>query len=598
MKRYRMAARRRTRRGGVVVQVAVMSTVIFGMGALAVDVGTLYTAKAEMQAAVDSAALAAAARLAGDGVNSPTELARTVADEFARMNRVAGHYTGLDMNSDVEFGQATYDAGTNRFGFSPSSENFNAVRIRMRRTEGSEGGPLPMMFGNIFGVSQKDMWARATAVLIPRDISVVIDLSGSMNDDSELQHYKQYTGDTGEVRPGMQINLRDCWAALNGPAPARPYVPGAEADTEYAGDSGPTIGVMSTWGSPIVPESYTPSTDAGLWYIPKKANCTVAAATTSLQSRGCTADEISRLMNAASYDNGYSNNWRNRAAVIVGLASWRSGRPGGTSGGDGDNYVEDSEMVWTSYPSWRHTWTWANFIDYTASTSSAAYYTNNSVRYRVGLKTFTNFLLEQQAAYSRTDVLWQTPEQPLQAVKDAVQAMKDVIAGLESMDHIGLEIFATTARHEVDLTDVLQNVPDRLYGRQAGHYDSTTNIGGGIVAGRAELLSSRGRSAARKIMVLMSDGKPNIDENGGFVSGGSDTINNWCIEEAQVCADNHITIYTVSVGGDADVDLMATIATTTGGQHFHAEGTPEEYADQLQLIFRTLGGRRPVALIE
>ena len=46
------------RRGGVIVQVAVMMTVVMGMGALAIDVGAMYTAKTELQAAADLAALA------------------------------------------------------------------------------------------------------------------------------------------------------------------------------------------------------------------------------------------------------------------------------------------------------------------------------------------------------------------------------------------------------------------------------------------------------------------------------------------------------------------------------------------------------------
>ena len=44
--------------------------------------------------------------------------------------------------------------------------------------------------------------------------------------------------------------------------------------------------------------------------------------------------------------------------------------------------------------------------------------------------------------------------------------------------------------------------------------------------------------------------------------------------------------------------LMQEIATIGGGQEFYAVGNPEEYTEQLELIFRSLGGERPVALIE
>jgi Mg-chelatase subunit ChlD len=213
------------------------------------------------------------------------------------------------------------------------------------------------------------------------------------------------------------------------------------------------------------------------------------------------------------------------------------------------------------------------------------------------LKTFTNFLLENRPRANQTR-LWGTPEQPLQAVKDAVQAMINVIEALDSMDHVSLEVFAQTSRHEVNLTDNLQLVPTRLNGRQAAHYDSVTNIAGGMNQAIIELTSTRARSAAKKVMVLMSDGKPNVDSNGDYAGEDSPVVIQWCLDVAQNAANAGIQIYTVSVGGDADPELMAQIAEITGGQHFHAEGTPEEYRDQLEMIFRTLGGRRPVALIQ
>jgi hypothetical protein len=43
---------------------------------------------------------------------------------------------------------------------------------------------------------------------------------------------------------------------------------------------------------------------------------------------------------------------------------------------------------------------------------------------------------------------------------------------------------------------------------------------------------------------------------------------------------------------------MQTIAAKAHGQEFFASGSPEEYTEQLEDIFRALGGKRPVALIE
>ena len=81
------------------------------------------------------------------------------------------------MNRDVEFGRAAFTPVTNRFEFQPSEFSYDAVRVTVRRTADSPGGSIPLLFANSMGVSKKDMWARATAVLVPRDIAVVIDLS-------------------------------------------------------------------------------------------------------------------------------------------------------------------------------------------------------------------------------------------------------------------------------------------------------------------------------------------------------------------------------------------------------------------------------------
>jgi hypothetical protein len=423
-----------------------------------------------------------------------------------------------------------------------------------------------------------------------------------MNDDSELRHYKRYVGEEGVPRNGIEVNLRDIWCALNGPEPDRPYIPGSEGETQYATDIGPTIGAMSTWGNEVVPETYNPSTDPGLWYIKSGtalSGTTLTAVKASLAARSYTTDEINTLISTSKDGTTNPPQFQNRQLVILGFATWKSGRAGGRPGGNGDALLQNSELTATAYPAWRSGWSWTDYVTYVnANSNSEMYSANSAFRYRFGLKTFVNFLLEKQPSFGATNVLWQTPEQPLRAVKDAVKAMTDVIVGLDSMDHMSLEIFAQTAHHEVNLSADLQAVPNRLYHMQAGHYDGNTNMAGGLSTAMTELQSTRARSSSAKVIVMMSDGKPNIDEHGNYIDEGAQVVTDYVRRVAQQCADRNIRIYTISVGGDADEALMTQIATMTGGQHFHAEGTPAEYADQLDLIFRSLGGKRPVALIE
>ena len=600
MQRSQRKPRKSVRRRGIVaVQVAVCSTILFGMAALVVDIARLYTTQTELQVAADAAALAAAANLTGSPGFSPQELALQAADEFAHRNTATGYDVRV-YGDDLEFGRAVYNPSTEKYSFQSGGTNFDAVRVVVRHSGASGSVRVPFLFAPLLGKSGDEVQARASAVLIPRDIAVVIDLSGSMNDDSELTHYKQYPSEVEGMLPGIQINLRDIWCALDGPEPQRPYVPGAEDETEYATDTGPTIGVMNTWGNQIVPETYDPATDPGLWYLKKSTaltGTTLTAVQASLAARSYTADEISCLVSTAK-DSSYTNQAQNRFLVILGLANWKSGRPSGHAGGNGDAIVQDSEVVFVSYPSWRVSWTWRDYMNYVTDTNTMMYARNSAFRYRHGLKTFVNFLLEREPQYNQASILWQTPEQPVRAVKDAVNAMTQVILGLDSLDQMSLEVFATTARHEVNLSQNVTAVSDRLYHMQAGHYNTTTNIGGGLLTAMSELSSARARASSAKVIVLMSDGKPNIDENGNYLGGGSQAINDWIIRVTQQAADRGIRVYTISVGADVDEPLMAQIATVAGGQHFHAEGTPAEYSDQLDMIFRSLGGKRPVALIE
>ena len=52
------------------------------------------------------------------------------------------------------------------------------------RTNAANGGSTGLFFGRIFGKSSQDQSATAIATMNPRDIAFVVDLSGSMNDDT------------------------------------------------------------------------------------------------------------------------------------------------------------------------------------------------------------------------------------------------------------------------------------------------------------------------------------------------------------------------------------------------------------------------------
>ncbi|MFN0136238.1 MAG: VWA domain-containing protein [Phycisphaerae bacterium] len=595
MNRKRIGPVQKRRRAAVTVFMAISLTVLIGFAALAVDIGSLYAAQAELQRAADAAALAAAEELMIGNDQEAEQVAFSVADDYARRNLVMMHENGVNSDSDVELGKAVLN-GNGRYEFQSTTANYDSVRVTLRRDSSSAGGPVNLSFAKLLGHESRALRARAAAVLVPRDIAVVIDLSGSMTWDSTSINWNRDDGGAS--------NLRDIWAALNGPEPSRPYMPGAETETEYAGDTGPSVGAMTNWGSALIPGGYSASSDPGLLYIRKSYTQTASSITTYLTGVGYSSGERTIIM-GGSLDGGNTTHWRGRCAVMLGLATWKSGRAGGlyppgTPGTNGNTTIDSGELVWSSYPSYRTGWTWSNYIDFVQSNSwyNSSSNDNSVLRYRYGLKTYTDFLLINYPRFAQTNVLWATPELPLRPVKDAVQTLADTIQDQDSLDHLSLEIFAQTSRHEVNLTADLDNVPTQLYSRQAAHYDSTTCIGCGLSQAITELTSARARSNAKKMIILMSDGLPNVDETGTYVGDGAAGATSFALDKAQQCADLGWRIYTVSVGVNADRALMQEIAAIGGGIEFYAAGNPEEYTEQLQDIFRQLGGKRPVQLIE
>lgn len=598
------------RRGVVAVMVLAFLVTLLMFAALTVDVGAMYNTKGDLQRTADAAALAAAARLSQYEDGSPVDIARLVAKEFTEKNKVLGQYMTIDPGTDVVFGRANYDAPSNEYTFTPTELMPDAVEVSVRHTAESPNGAVSLYFARVFGLTQTEMQASALAVMVPRDIAIVADLSGSHTDDSELYHF-----------PLTEINLFDVWNALPGGADdvgacaditcdaGQTCAAGACVASGPGAQAGPTWGFMDTlgFGTESVGPSYSPTADPGLIYLPYNVNWTDAQLTAALTAQGYNATERSAIMSKTSDSSGY---WKYRVAVALGLAEWNSGIAGGRwtlyggSGGNNNSTIGSNELTWTASIMGRSNATsssiWLDYIDnYTNKTWSYMYSGSSSFRYRFGVKTFVNYLMERRVSNSQTPELASTPHQPMQAVKDAVGYMMQVVNDLDSDDQVSLEIYGTTASHEVDLTHDVGEVSTRLHDMQAGHYNSWTNTGAGIHAGIAELTSVRARGSARKMIVLLTDGNANCDagNNCGSTEDQLEAGNAYTLEAAQAAAALGIRIVCVSVGADANTSLMQQVAEIAQGEHFHAEGTIDEYSSQLQDIFERIGGNRPVELI-
>jgi len=596
------ACRIARRKAIVAVQVAVVLVVLLGMAALCVDVGAMYNARSDLQRTADSAALAAAARLADWDNGPPLDAARATAIQFAEYNTVLGQSVTLDPGADIVFGTAILDAATRTYAFNPGTPLPNAVRIQVRKTSDSPNGALSLYFANVFGKSSTNIMAEATAMMTPRDIAIVSDLSSSHNDDSELRNYKT-----------TDVNFYDVWDQLPGGADDIGTIWDVdEIPPEWfdgsghaAQAAGPAWGYMQNlgFGTQTIDSAYDPATDPGLIDLAYNQTWTDTQLENALTDQGYNATEVAAIMSSTYDANGA---YKYRVAVAMGFASWNSGVPGGrwdtlgASPGNGNAWISASELQWNESIFDSSVAASSNiFLDYIdnymTETWTMLYQTNHGFQYKYGIKTFMNYLIERRPSHQQTPEFADVQLQPMQAIKDAVAYLSGYLDSLDSSDMLSLEVYATTARHEVDLTHDYQAIANRMTALQPNYYDGLTNIGGGLAKGIEELTGPRARPTSQKMIILLTDGLANINGSGQWDLDGA---KDYALAEAQAAADQGIRVFAVSVGSAADQSLMQEIADIGQGEHLHAAGSIDDYSAALKNIFFELGNRRVVELIQ
>jgi hypothetical protein len=160
---------RKVRRGAVAVYVMVSMGFVFGFAALAIDIGMLYSAQAEMQRTADATAMAAAWELldedrlkGGAYLDYVLEATRSRAVEAAAGNPVQHVPTLVDPSEDVQIGYVfapMYGADSMSFD---DPELSNAVAVNVRR-DSERGGSIALYFAQFLGVESRALQAEAIA---------------------------------------------------------------------------------------------------------------------------------------------------------------------------------------------------------------------------------------------------------------------------------------------------------------------------------------------------------------------------------------------------------------------------------------------------
>lgn len=161
--RLTLSDRRVARRRGIaLVYVAITLVALLGLVGLASDTALVMLTGNHLQNAADASALAAVQL-----VRTDQDAARQLAVQIAQANSAASEPVQLALNAanaadgDVVVGYFDRDVQT----FTPTTESPNAVRVVARRTEGSAGGPLPLVFAGMVGVENANVTRDAIAMI-------------------------------------------------------------------------------------------------------------------------------------------------------------------------------------------------------------------------------------------------------------------------------------------------------------------------------------------------------------------------------------------------------------------------------------------------
>jgi Ca-activated chloride channel homolog len=159
--------------------IAITIVILLVAAAFSVDIAMMHVTRSELRTAIDAAAKAGIGALAREQ-NQMSAI--NAAIRVAKENPVAG--VGLSLRPEqIVFGVAL-DNGKGGFNFregASSGQPINAIHITGERSTRSPDGPVSLMFGSIFGVSSFQPQATAAAARSERDIALVLDVSGSMD---------------------------------------------------------------------------------------------------------------------------------------------------------------------------------------------------------------------------------------------------------------------------------------------------------------------------------------------------------------------------------------------------------------------------------
>jgi Flp pilus assembly protein TadG len=569
------------RRGNIIVFSAFLMVFMMFMIAMSVDVGYIYTMQAQLDRAVDAAALAGVQDL----VNG-TDAAQAKATEYLVRNPVGSSMTFVDETQIAAQTAAFQSAHSDDFDFKsgnwdPTTRTFSETSVSPSSLQVTMTYPnLPFFFGRVMGKDSFTLTSSATAMFQPRDIVVVLDFSASMNDDSEF-------GAIGKLpRATVESSLQNCWNDLGPPSYGllgfTPQWATAQGVPQNSGNGTPHISVEYRNTAAYVASTHS-------------------LVKVKLTFSGGSTQTFSTFTPSGTKTGTFSGTGGNAGKRVtkVQVRSWNNNNAFGTDGESFDFAVNSTfknalGLNSVAYP--YSSGSWDGYIDYCESSSNSN--ADAGYRYKFGGMSLVSYWFENYPSYSKIPDLWKTRHEPLYALKDSMAVFMDFISSVDTQDRVALVIYDATdgnAILESNFTEDLTSISNIVNHRQAGHYHDYTNIGAGMQKGR-ETLVANARPNASKLMVLMTDGLANWHNGNYDLDGAADHV----ASEAAAAVAAKFKIMTVCVGAGGDTSTMQSVADTTDGTFYHIPGgaSHQTMHDQLKQAFKEIANARPMLLVK
>lgn len=164
-----------------------------------------------------------------------------------------------------------------------------------------------------------------------------------------------------------------------------------------------------------------------------------------------------------------------------------------------------------------------------------------------------------------------------QALRNGLDVFLQELDATRQREMVSLSVYSSNSRKLQELTDDTNQIRDAFSNERPG---GLTAIGRGLGTGLDSILNdSESRPFALKSIVVMTDGRQN--------RGVDPTV------IARQCANQDVTVHTITFSSGANQELMRNVAQIASGEHLHAENN-----QQLVDAFRDIARQLQVLLIE